>query len=255
MNRKILVLAAAAVLAAFVLSCNKDDDKNNGNGTITMTTSKEGEVNFRLAGSGTITIDWKDGSEIETHTLQEWENQWNKNRFSHNYSNSLTRTITVKGENITHLDCGMISISLTNLDVSNCTKLEYLDCYYNKLTSLDVSKNSKLTYLRCSSNSLSSLDVSKCTALEQLDCNHNQLTGLDVSNSTALIDYGDWHALNVYYNLLDAAALNALFGTLHSKTIDVDRYRKTINIDGNPGRNTCDRSIAVNKGWVVIPNR
>jgi YD repeat-containing protein len=43
-------------------------------------------------------------------------------------------------------------------------------------------------------------------------------------------------------NQLTTAALNALFGTLHSN-------RGYINIEGNPGEEDCNRSIAKNKGW------
>ena len=48
---------------------------------------------------------------------------------------------------------------LTELDVSQNTKLAYLDCYANQLTALDVSRNTALTTLYCSDNSLTSLDI------------------------------------------------------------------------------------------------
>ena len=95
---------------------------------------------------------------------------------------------------------------LTYIDVSNNTKLEYLDfsynsvssidlsnnsalrsliCYLNEMTSLDVTRNTALTYLSCYSNQLTSLDVSRNTALTYLSCYSNQLTSLDVSRNTA----------------------------------------------------------------------
>jgi len=40
-----------------------------------------------------------------------------------------------------------------------------------------------------------------------------------------------------------------LFGTVHSNTIAGE---STIEIDGNPGTDTCDRSIARSKGWSVV---
>ena len=41
-----------------------------------MTTSISGEVEIKIAGSysGIFTIDWGDGSEMETHTLLEYDN-------------------------------------------------------------------------------------------------------------------------------------------------------------------------------------
>jgi len=45
--------------------------------------------------------------------------------------------------------------------------------------------------------------------------------------------------------------LNALFGTLHSNTIEW--WMKYIDITGNPGTATCNQSIAMSKGWTVYP--
>ena len=75
---------------------------------------------------------------------------------------------------------------LTELDVSNNTALTRLDCYSNQLTELDLSNNTALTYLSCWGNQLTALDVSNNTALKTLDCGSNQLTELDVSTNTAL---------------------------------------------------------------------
>ena len=66
------------------------------------------------------------------------------------------------------------------------TALEDLDCSDLKLTQLDLSQNSKLTELDCSYNQLTQLDVSHLTALVYLDCDGNQLTQLDLSRNTAL---------------------------------------------------------------------
>ena len=72
--------------------------------------------------------------------------------------------------------------------------------------------------LSCSRNNLTSLDVSKNTALTRLDCSGNNLT---------------------------SAALNQIFRDLPQVTSG------TISIYGNPGTETCDKSIAKNKGWNV----
>jgi hypothetical protein len=46
---------------------------------------------------------------------------------------------------------------------------------------------------------------------------------------------------------MNTTALDALFTSLHSNPVT-----KTIWIGGtNPGRATCDRSIATGKGWTV----
>ena len=54
--------------------------------------------------------------------------------------------------------------------------------------------------------------------------------------------------LNCDFNKLDADALDNLFRTLHR---DVRDYDKAIHIYGNPGTDSCNLSIAKNKGWNV----
>jgi hypothetical protein len=73
------------------------------------------------------------------------------------------------------------------------------------------------------------------------------LTALDVSANTALTK------LSVQANLFTAAALNALFGTLHSNPGE-----KTIYIRNNPrsgsvgsGTSDCDQNIAESRYWTV----
>ncbi|MDR1056129.1 MAG: hypothetical protein LBL90_10015 [Prevotellaceae bacterium] len=50
-----------------------------------------------------------------------------------------------------------------------------------------------------------------------------------------------------YNNQLTAAALDALFETLHNNIIE----SKSININNNPGASACNPSIAETKGWTV----
>ena len=49
------------------------------------------------------------------------------------------------------------------------------------LTNLDVSACSSLLYLNCGLNQLTNLNVSACNELRGMDCSHNPLTYLDVS--------------------------------------------------------------------------
>jgi Leucine-rich repeat (LRR) protein len=86
------------------------------------------------------------------------------------------------------------------------------------------------------------LDVSRNTALTELYCRNNQLTHLDVSKNTAL------KFLNCGYNQFSAAAINALFVTLHDNIID----HKLVDIAQNPGADACNMKIAENKGWDVL---
>jgi Leucine-rich repeat (LRR) protein len=196
-------------------------------------TTAAGKVEINMEGSGAASIDWGDGTALETAELTAPASY-----FTHWYPEGApARTIKAVG-NITHLACS--GNGLTALDVSKNTTLTYLSCYSNGLTALDISKNTALTRLECDNNELTALDVSKNTVLAYLDCYDNKLTALDASNNTALTN------LLCQGNLLEAAGLNALFGTLHGNA-----GTKTVYIKGNPGAGACTQSIATGKGWTV----
>ena len=69
-----------------------------------------------------------------------------------------------------------------SLDLSNCSALYWLACYYNDLDELNVSGCSEMIELFCFEDHLRSLDISGCTALRYLSCANNELTELDVSD-------------------------------------------------------------------------
>ena len=84
-------------------------------------------------------------------------------------------------------------LEVNNKGISNMKGVEYfaqltkLSCYGNNLTSIDVSNNTKLTYLNVFANQLTSIQgLVNCTVLEQLYLHHNNLTTLDVTNHSAL---------------------------------------------------------------------
>ena len=116
--------------------------------SLNLTLQQFNIASFLILGSGTVNIDWGDGSLDNIDEISDLLIS-----YYHNYSNRLSYTITIGGENITHFYCN--NNNLTNLDVSNNTALTYLDCYSNQLTSLDVRNNTALTQLDCSSNQLS----------------------------------------------------------------------------------------------------
>ena len=196
------------------------------------------------------------------------------------FDNRLTDLDVSRNSSLKMLECGQNQ--LTALEVGNNTALNILGCLGNRLTSLDVSKNTALTTLVCSHNQLTVLDVSRNTALTELLCTGNQLSGLDlrrnvelaellcsdnlftaldVSRNTTLkvlrCDGNQLPALDLSRNvmlrrldcsgnLFRADALNDLFETL---VTDETGKSKFININDNPGTNTCDTTIAKQKGW------
>lgn len=75
---------------------------------------------------------------------------------------------------------------ITNVDLTNNTKLKHLDIWCN-LTSIDLSHNPELTYLVLGQNDISTLDLSANSKLDSLNCATNQLTSLDLSNCVHLL--------------------------------------------------------------------
>ncbi|KLL04845.1 MAG: hypothetical protein MRERV_1c097 [Mycoplasmataceae bacterium RV_VA103A] len=82
--------------------------------------------------------------------------------------------------NLEKLECS--GNKLTNLNISNCHQLKALYCDHNQLTSLNLSKCINLTELYCFDNKLTKLDLTDLTQLEEIGCNNNYLTNFDYSS-------------------------------------------------------------------------
>ena len=240
------IIATAVLLTA----CHNEKDSPQ----MTLTVAKP-QVELNMQALGKLSIDWGDGTKDDVFEITSYSS-----KYTHKYSDTSFHTITIIGKNITYLCCNEnqiieIDISkypklkelvcrinkLTKLDVSKNTELEQLICGNNQLADLDVSKNAKLKWLLCGNNQLMCLDVGKNEALEYLDCNENLLTDLDVSRNVLIEE------LDCAGNNFSAEALNSLFETL-CKT---NRKNRNIFIYGNPGADSCDKSIVENKGWYI----
>ncbi len=100
--------------------------------------------------------------------------------------------------------------NLTELDVSELEKLEFLycynneisriifgdnnalqtlTCYDNQLTEIDLSGVPNLLNFRCDINFLTELDVSKCSKLHFFSCLFNNLTEIDITNNSDLTTF------------------------------------------------------------------
>jgi Leucine-rich repeat (LRR) protein len=114
-----------------------------------MTTNTEyrDEIYIYIGGATDVTINWGDGaSESKTYdsdSLYYSDGFPVFHNYEHIYSKRTDHTVTITGNNITHLYCS--HINLTHLDISLNTALTELDCTGNSLTYLDVSNNIALT--------------------------------------------------------------------------------------------------------------
>ena len=99
---------------------------------------------------------------------------------------NLTGNLDLSGfSHLQSLDCS--GNSLNSLDVTNCTLLENLECYFNvELETLCLEGCGNLKYLDCSGCRIQALELSDCTAMEELLCSNNQLTKLNLSTLSKL---------------------------------------------------------------------
>ena len=239
----LLILIAGMSLFA---GCSKDDgvspDDPNALRTIKLSVeaSYSRTINLELKNSNynvsfptDLFIDWGDGSTTSSD--------------SHEYSTLGTYNVTIQAKNLKWF--GSDRGEIQQIDVKDCNSLVGIDLHDNDLTSLDVSGLAALESLDCSSNDLSTLNLKGCSALKELDCSNNDLTTLDVSGLAAL------ESLDCDSNDLSAEALNQIFKDLPQGKTFEDKYgntkQSTINIYGNPGKDTCDKSIAEKKGWKI----
>ena len=113
-------------------------------------------------------------------------------------ANNFTGTLNANNKNISdvtgieefiNLNALLLtSNQISNINLSNNTKLKIISISGNQLTSLDVSKNIKLETLRCSFNNLSNIDLTQNTLLEGLYITNNKLSNLNLQNNSSLIN-------------------------------------------------------------------
>jgi hypothetical protein len=88
-----------------------------------------------------------------------------------------------------------------NLDLTDCTALDYLECWANQITGICLYGCTALTKLDCADNQLTTLDLKDNTALYHLICAENQLTTLDLHYNINLVDmvcsYNQLTVLNI----------------------------------------------------------
>jgi hypothetical protein len=127
-----------------------------------------------------------------------------------------------------HLACRQC-YSLTSINISTLTSLEYFDCSQcTQLTSIDVSNNTNLKNLWCDSLGLSSLNINNNPKLEFLWCQGNHLT---------------------------SAMVNAHLAKLVASNVDAFTMSYTSTSQTPPapptGQGITDKATLISRGWSV----
>ncbi|MDD3738662.1 MAG: hypothetical protein PHP31_05150 [Lentimicrobiaceae bacterium] len=263
---KTYLLIIALVAATLLSGCGNKQNLNTNaemKTKITFTTSKEvGEkiilsINADEADQSEIWIDLnnngvKDKGEAVT--------EFGEEAFVETEFKLGAQTVTLYG-NVTYLTC--VDNDITTLDVSGNPLLTELNCISNEITSLDLSKNTALKVLACRSNEISSLDLSNNKELEEALCGCEELTSLTLSNpvlelldanfsSLTSLDLSacpELQEVRILENDFTEEAIENMFGTLPDRT--GKSWEGKAKINGNPGTETVDTSIAESKNWVV----
>ena len=151
------------------------------------------------------------------------------------------------------LDCGFNN--LIKLNVANATSLVTLDCNTNQLASLNVSGCVRLGGLFAKDNQLTSLDVSSCTELGQLDCGNNRLASLDLSNNSSItwlfVELNQLTALDVS-NLTQLTLLNCTDNQLNSLDVSKCTNLSMLYCSRNPlGKLDVTKNTALSTLWCL----
>ncbi|MDR1349049.1 MAG: hypothetical protein LBJ63_11615, partial [Prevotellaceae bacterium] len=169
-----------------------------------------------------LTIDWGDGQkeEITPNGVRQ--------EFPHEYENATNfQTISINTEDLTEIGVIRYYESSYNCDIrelrfGNCPKLKEIGGLSTSgLTVFEINKAESLEQLSIEKTDLTELNLIGCINLKSLNCNGNRLS---------------------------ATALNSLFTSLPVRTAADDAM---IRCWENPGFDSCNISIAENKGWYV----
>ncbi|MDD4770404.1 MAG: dockerin type I domain-containing protein [Bacteroidales bacterium] len=202
-------------------------------------------------------VDWGDG--VQERLAPSVENSL----FEHVYTTPGNYECIATATSISYFKAD--SRRLLLLDPSACPSLTYLSCTSSQLKSLNVSQNPLLVSLYCGSNELTALQLSANTALEALTCTDNALVSLDVSMLPSLkkltchtnpleqlrvCSLGFLTYVSAASGNLSQAALDALIGEL--PVLKEISSSQNLNLEGNPGFETCALDLAVQKKWSPV---
>lgn len=178
---------------------------------VTITTTIVGLFGIYLKGFGDVTIDWGDGSVIETIILSS-----SRTLFTHTFAAGGIIHI-INAQSITWIEAQVQSITAVT-GLQYCVDIEHIDFTFNGLTSFDTYSWLKLKFIELQLNNISAITTFDWPDLEYFDCSSNSaisslvthntwtkvkdigMTGCNLSSFTAYAEWVDLHILNLGYN-------------------------------------------------------
>lgn len=270
MKRPFFRTGLAVLVLGTLLSCRKehvgiDDADLSEPWSVALTAEcttleANGDEAFRLeiAGVGTATIDWGDGSApatVDMPRIQQTEtgHAFGK-RLAHTYPTTGRFSVSLSGRtgSLDLLYCdgpADRSIDLAegnryaSLELTHCAQLEYLHCQTNRLTELELGQCARLVQLWCGANRIATLSLGRHARLESIRCESNRLTAIDIRGCEQL------HTLDCRENALTTEAMNRIYRDLPTVSPSSAPIQGAV-VSTDP-EIAGDYSIAAKKGWYV----
>lgn len=241
MKKTLLICLFLPLLAC--MSCGDNDadfdipNLNNDN-SIVMKIETDGVYDIHLAIQGArFAINWGDGNVIKYSSPDEMTS------YTHKYRAPGSYKIMIWSDEITSFLLQRVLYNLKELTLGDCPNMKVLNIEGAEEVKLFESKRfPNLTFLSLGNiENLNVVEIVECSKLKIFQCYSNpELTTLDLSPDSEL------EKLVIVSSNFDAAELNRIFTNLPTGKADSE-----VLCYGNPGTETCDVSIAENKGWTV----
>ncbi len=222
--------------------------------SITLTFISYASIPFKIElYADNLVLDWGDGNHSEYNKGDHYY------VLRYTYQKEGLQKLKISGTNISYLKAQRLC--MTDLDVSDCPTLEYLDCSGNELLQLDLQfcplleelycnsnnlstfslpENNKISLLNISYNNLQSLILRNNFHLQSLHCAFNQLNNIDLQGCRNLND------LNISNNNLQGNVLNRVFSDL---PIKAETDYAFIHYISNPGFEDCNPRLLKMRNW------
>lgn len=164
----------------------------------------------------------------------------------HCSGNAITK-LSLKGlRNLKEIDCSFNeSLSIIEYDDNNVIGTLYVSgCNFRSMSF--INRMSSLRELNCNSNKLTELDLSEHESICYVDCSNNKISSLKIPSWSYILQRLDCRS-----NMLGKDALNSLFEDLKVTSNSHYENPRYIYYFDNPGENTCNREVPLQKGWRI----